>query len=409
MLRSKFRYCLAIFFCSIVSLSLFLVPSALVANAMSDSWYPPTCEANFGDSTTATLSSKSTVISYNEGTARLTTTYKFTASAPTTLSCSLPIYCRQFEAASCDASLTLNGTLATPTYGYSFDSPFAHGSESYSDILALREKSSTIDPTLAVHEFTVSATEDATFSFSLQPEDRMIYELFRHKYTAATRLYEVNVSPNSPCIFIVFGNKPTVDASELCSITYSQKTLDEYIAESNEFMTEMANGVDCTEIVTHWVTNFLSSDSLVSEDLFLDECSRFSYAFWDYSFELPTGESTIVVEQPMAVGLNSLYDPRVYVGKIFSPAQSAPLSFSVATEQYVVDSTLTLNNNSYSGNAVEAVTIAFCAVNDPALVNSPTVAWEPWRIAVLSFGCVLGAVGIVWLVIVLVKMKKSHK
>ena len=174
-------------------------------------------------------------------------------------------------------------------------------------------------------------------------------------------------------------------------------------------MTEMANGVDCTEIVTHWVTNFLSSDSKVSEDRLLDDCTSLSYAFLDFSLELPMGESTIVVEQPMAVGLNSHYDPRVYVGKIFSPAQSAPLSFSVATEQYVVDSTLSLNNNSYSGNAVETVTIAFCAVKDPALVNPPTVAWEPWRIAVLCVACVLGLASIIWLIVGLVTWKKSSK
>lgn len=409
MLRSRLRYCLALLFCALVSVSLLFVPSASVANAMTNEWYPPTCEANFKESTTATLLSKSTVITYNDGAARLSTTYKFSASAPTNLSCSLPIFCRQFEVATCDASLSLNGILATPTYGYSFDSPFFSDTESYSDILTLREKLSDVDPSLSVHEFMVSATDEATFSFSLQPEDRIIYELFRHKYTAATRLYEVNVSPNSPCYFIVFGNKPTVDASELCSITYSQKSIDEYVTAANEFMTQMTNGVDCTEIITHWVINFLSSNSKVSEDRLLDDCAKLSYAFWDYSLELPSGESTIVIEQPLSLGLNSHYDPKVYVGKIFSPAQSAPLSFSVATEQFVVDCTLSLNNKAYNGDAVEAVTIAFCAVKDPTLVNSPTVAWEPWRIAVLSVSCVLGVAAIVWLIILFVKTKKPPK
>ena len=81
MVRSRFRYWLALLLCAIVSLSFFLVPSALVANAMSDEWYAPTCEANFGESATATLSSKTTVVTYNEGSARLSTTYKFSASA----------------------------------------------------------------------------------------------------------------------------------------------------------------------------------------------------------------------------------------------------------------------------------------------------------------------------------------
>ena len=74
-------------------------------------------------------------------------------------------------------------------------------------------------------------------------------------------------------------------------------------------------------------------------------------------------------QQPMSVGLNSQFDPKVYVGKIYSPAQSAPLSFSVVTEQYVVDSTLELKNNAYGGDAAETITIAFCEVQKPDLVN----------------------------------------
>ena len=107
--------------------------------------------------------------------------------------------------------------------------------------------------------------------------------------------------------------------------------------------------------------------------------------------------------------MNSLYEPRVYVGKIFSPAQTAPLSFSVDTEQYVVDSTLALNNNSYSGDAVEAVTIAFCAVESPNLVNPPSVAWEPWRIAVVSVCGVVGVAAVIILVITTVQYIKSRK
>lgn len=411
MLRSRYRYCLAILFCAIVTLSLFLVPSALVANAMSDVWYAPTCEASFGESSTATLSSKTTVVSYNEGSARLSTTYKFSASAQTTLSCSLPVFCHLYDVASCGATLSLNGSTATPTYGYSWGSIFGSATDSYSDILALREKVSDIDSAITVHQFLVSATEESEFSFSLQETDHMIYEFGRHKYTSATRLYEVTVSPNAnnPCYFIVFGNKPTVTASDLCSITYNELTLAEYLAESIGFVTELANGVDATNLVTHWVNAFLSSDVKVRQDTLFDDCSRQSYAFLDYSLELPSGESTIVIEQPMAVGLNSQFDPRVYVGKIYSPAQSAPLSFSVVTEQYVVDSTLTLKNNSYNGDAVEAVTIAFCAVKAPNPVNGSTWHFPPWLIAVeVILGVIF--VGLVTLMIVsLIKWKKASK
>ena len=409
MMRSKVRFCLAILLCSMIALSLFLVPSALTANAMSDVWYAPTCEANFGESTTATLSSKTTVVSYNEGSARLSTTYKFSASAPTTLFCSLPVYCPLYDVASCGASLSLNGTSATPTYGYSWGSLMGSATDSYSDILALREKLSDIDSTVIVHQFMVSATDETEFSFSLQADDYMIYELGRHKYTFDTRCYEVYVSPNRPCYFIVFGNKPTVTASELCSITYNELTLDEYLAESIGFVTELANGVDATNLVSHWLNAFLASDVKVREDSLFNDCSRHSYAYLDYSLELPSGESTIVIEQPMTVGLNSQFDPRVYVGKIYAPAQSAPLSFSVVTEQYVIDSTLALNNNSYNGDAVEAFTIAFCAVKEPALVNYPTEAWEPWRIALLSVGCVIGLGGIIFFIVNLVLWKKSSK
>ena len=408
MLRSRVRYCLAILFCAIFTLSLFLVPSSLVANAMSDEWYPPTCEANFGDSA-ATLSSKTTVVYYNEGSARLSTTYTFSASTPTTLSCSLPVYCPLYDVAGCGVTLSLNSTTATPTYGYSWSSVFGSITDSYSDILGLREKLSDIDPTVTVHQFMVSATEEAEFSFSLQKDDRMIYELGRYSYTGSTRLYEVKVSPNFPCYFIVFGSKPNVTASELCSVTYNELTFNEYLAETISLVTLLSNGNDATNLVNHWVNAFLSSDIKVREDSLYNDCSRQSYAFLDYSLELPTGESTIVIEQPMTVGLNSQFDPRVYVGKIYAPAQSAPLSFSVVTEQYVVDSTLALNNNSYNGDAVEAFTIAFCAVKEPALVNYPTEAWEPWRIALLSVGCVIGLGGIIFFIVNLVLWKKSSK
>ena len=409
MVRSRFRYWLALLLCAIVSLSFFLVPSALVANAMSDEWYAPTCEANFGELSTATLTSKATVVSYSDGSARLSTTYKFTASAPTTLSCTLPVYCRLYDVPNCGASLSLNGTAVTPTYGYGWDSPFFNSSESYSEVMALREKISDCDATVSVHHFVVSATEESEFSFSLQEDDRMLFDFGRHKYTAATRLYEVTASSNFPCIFVVFGSKPTITADDGCSITYRELTLDEYRAEAVEFMSALANGVDCANVVTHWLSEFLSSDIKVRNDSLFDDCSMFSYAFIDYALELPSGESTIVIEQPMAVGLNSQFDPRVYVGKIYAPAQSAPLSFSVVTEQFVVDSTLTLKDNTYNGDAVEAVTIAFCAVKAPNPVNGSTTHFPPWLIAVEVILGVI-AVGLIALSIFsFVKWKKASK
>lgn len=158
---------------------------------MSDEPYPPTCELSFANTANAPLLSKSSVVNYNDGTARLSTTYKFSASEPTTLVCSLPVYCQLFDAANCGASLFLNGTKATPAYRYAFRSPFFSNTDSYSDIIALRESQADLDRSIAVHKFVASATNETTFSFSLQPKDHILYTFNRHKYTAANRLYEV--------------------------------------------------------------------------------------------------------------------------------------------------------------------------------------------------------------------------
>lgn len=210
-----------------------------------------------------------------------------------------------------------------------------------------------------------------------------------------------------PGSFLVFGNKPTLETTELCNVDYTELTLEEYITEAVEFLTEMTNGYDCTDIVTHRLNEFLSSNNTLSDDLFLDSVSMFTYGFLDYTLSLPVGESTVVVEQPMTVGLNSQFNPKVYVGKIYSPAQTAPLSFFVTTEQFVVDSTLTLKNNAYSGDAAESITIVFCEVQNPDLVNGAApVRWEPWRIAVVSVCGVIGLASIVAFLVFVVPWKK---
>lgn len=412
MSRTKIRYKFVSFLLCLMVLLILFIPSAITANAMSDEWYPPTCECNFGEST-ATLTLKATEVSYGSGKASLKTTYQFSASAPTELTCTLPVYCRQFEVSSYEATLKLNGVVATPSYGYGSKSTFGADYETYADILSLRESVSELDKTIKVHQFIVSATEDTSFSFSLQESDHIMYQFGRHSYTTDTRLFKVNVTASYPGSFLVFGNKPTLETTELCKVEYKELTMDEYIAEMVEFLTEMTNGIDCTDIATHRVSEFLASSNMQSDDLFLDSCSMFTYGFLDYTLPLPVGESTIVVEQPMAVGLNSLFNPRVYVGKIYAPAQTAPYSFSVNTEQYVVDSTLTLKNNAYSGDAAESITIAFCEVQKPDQVNGATpVEWEPWRIALLCVGCVIGLAGIVVFMVFVVpwnKLKKGNK
>lgn len=407
MIHNKMRRGIVLFLCAFAALSIILFHSTIAANAMSDEWYPPTCECNFSESV-ATLTSKSTEVTYNNGEASLKTTYIFSASAPTELNCTLPVYCRQFELSTYEATLKLNGATVTPSFGYGSKSAFFTDCEKYADVLSLRETLSELDSTIKVHQFIVTTTaEDTSFSFSLQENDHIMYKFGRHSYSVEPSLFKVNVTPNYPGSFIIFGNKPTLDTTELCKVEYKEMTLDEYIAEAVEFLTEMTNGCDCTDIVMHRLNEFLSSNNRISDDLFLDSVSQFTYGFLDYTLPLPVGESTIVVEQPMAVGLNSQFNPRVYVGKIYAPAQTAPYSFSVNTEQYVVDSTLKLKNNAYSGDATETITIAFCEVQKPDLVNGAApVEWEPWRIALLCVAGVIGLAGIVVFLVFIVPWNK---
>lgn len=407
MIRSRIRNCILFIF-AFVALTL-VVPSGEIANAMSDEWYPPTCECSFSESA-ATLTSKSTEVSYNSGKASLKTTYILSASIPTELSCTLPVYCRQFELSDNEATLKLNGVTATPTYGYGSKSTFFTGCESYADVLSLRETLSELDTTIKVHQFIVTSTAETTFSFSLLETDHIMYKFGRHSYSVEPSLFNVTVTPNYPGSFLVFGSKPTLETTELCNVEYKEMNLEKYITESVEFLTEMTNGYDCTDIVTHRLNEFLASNSRISDDLFLDSVSLFTYGFLDYSLTLPVGESTIIVEQPMAVGLNSLYSPRVYVGKIYAPAQTAPYSLSISTEQYVVDSTVKLKNNAYSGDATESITIAFCEVQKPDLVNGAApVEWEPWRIALLCVAGVIGLAGIVVFLVFIVPWKKIKR
>ena len=409
MIRIKKHLIVLLLLSILATLSVLSMSPTFVANAMSDDWYPPTCECSFGESA-ATLTSKTSVVNYNGGKASLSTTYKFSASAPTELRCTLPVYCRQFELSTHEATLKFNGGTITPSYGYGSKSTFFTACETYTDILSLRETLSELDTTIKVHQFIVSSTEDTSFSFSLQETDHIMHSFGRHSYSSNTRLFEVNITPNSPGSFQVFGNKPTLDTTEFCKVDYTELTLNKYISESVEFLTEMTNGYDCTDIVTHRLNEFLSSNNRISDDLFLDSVSLSTYGFLDYTLSLPMGESTIVVEQPMAVGLNSLFTPRVYVGKIYAPAQTAPLSFSVTTEQFVVDSTLTLKNNAYSGDASESITIAFCEVQNPDLVNDAApVKWEPWRIAVVSVCGVIGLASIVAFLVFVVPWKKVKR
>lgn len=408
MIRIKISNFLVFFILTCVALSFCIFSSPMMVNAMSDVWYAPTCEANFEESSAATLLSKTTIVSYNSGNASLKTCYKYSTYNPTSLACSLPVYCQQFDVSSYKASLTLNGSNVTPSYGYSSKSVFLGNSESYADILALREQLSEIDPNILIHEFAVSASEEASFSFSLQKTDHIIYTFYRYSSTTNPQTYDVTVSPSHPISFVVFGNKPIINASELCSVNYTEKSLDTYVAEMASIMEEMTNGVDCTELVTHRVNEFLSSNNSLSFDNFLNSCYLRSYAFLDYSLLLPSGESTIIIEQPMAVGLNSLFNPKVYVGKIYAPEQTAPFSFSIETEQYVVDSTLSLNNNCYAGLAKESITIAFCEVKNPTPINgSNSVQWAPWRITVVSVCGVIGIAAFVVLIVSLVQLKKT--
>ena len=58
-----------------------------------------------------------------------------------------------------------------------------------------------------VHRFIVSATEDTSFSFSLQEKDHIMHSFGRHSYSSNTRLFEVNITPNFPGSFLSNGKK----------------------------------------------------------------------------------------------------------------------------------------------------------------------------------------------------------
>lgn len=206
MIRIKKHLIVLLLLSILATLSVLSMSTTFVANAMSDDWYPPTCECSFGESS-ATLASKSTAINYGNGTASLTTTYIFSASTPTELTCTLPVFCRQFELSTYEASLRLNGSIVTPGYGYGSLAARFFGCETYSDVLSLRETLSELDSSIMVHRFIVSATEDTSFSFSLQEKDHIMHSFGRHSYSSNTRLFEVNITPNFPGSFLSNGKK----------------------------------------------------------------------------------------------------------------------------------------------------------------------------------------------------------
>lgn len=146
----------------------------------------------------------------------------------------------------------------------------------------------------------------------------------------------------------------------------------------------------------------------MNEDLYSD-CYSNGYAFFDYVLDLPSGESTIVVTQPLKLGTNSLYKPTIYVGQILSPAQMDSLSFSATTDQFLIDCTVPLNNNSYSGKAVESFKLAFCAEKTPnPVADNVKRVYPPWLIAVEIILCVFIIASLIFLVVSFIINKKSY-
>lgn len=409
MLHSKKRNCIILLLCSLFVVFSLFPHSPLVANAMSYSWYPPTCELSISDVPGVTVTSKSTTVEYSAERKRLVSTYRLTNDGePSMVTCILPYFTQYSEVKQADAVLSLNDTPVTAVYGFSSLHSTLFGVESYSDIMdSFYDEEYPLDFKAECHEFVITTKVNSSFSFSLDESDHLLYDFNRHTYTAASRQFDVTVYPSVPAHFIVFGEKPTVSAEPECSVEYEKRTVKDLYHQWLEFSKLDAPNSDSAPILYARLSEFLASSYMLTESELLNSCFGNGYAFLIYYVTLPTGTSTISVSQPMTFGINSQLKPTVYVGKILAPAQSAPLSFSVTTNQFVVDSTLALNNNSYSGDAVEAVTIAFCTVKAPTLVNSPTVAWEPWRIAVVSLCGVLGIAAIVFLIVALIKWKRA--
>lgn len=410
MLRSKLRYCFVILicFCAILLASTALAP--LTANAMTQDWYSPTCEMVF-DSSNAVITSKSTEIKYGNGKATLVSTYQLHADSATTLDCTLPLYGRLCEFPSNEVKITYQGEIIEDGlwFDYSSRNTSFFEAESLEDIMSFRADTVAFDPGIVIHEYTITASENTSFSFNLNESNRMLYVFGSHSYNALKRLYTVNINARQGAHLLIFGDALDLESSDAYSVDASETTLGEYADYILEtYVNEMSDGRDCTELLRYRFGEFMAAEYGVMEEFTLwDSCFRVGYAYQHLTLEVAAGDSTLSVSQPMNIGYNYAFTPLVYVVKILSPRSTAPLSFKVTTEEYVLESTIALTNNAYSGESAESITIALCSVQKPTPKDAPTNKLQPWQIAVCAVCGVVGVAAIAAMVVCIVKWKKS--
>ena len=130
--------------------------------------------------------------------------------------------------------------------------------------------------------------------------------------------------------------------------------------------------------------------------------------YLDYSVELPAGNSTITISQPVRLGFNTIFEPAVRVARILSPTVSSPTEFTIDSDYYIVYCDLPLSNTSYSGNNVEDISISLCSVKNPKASNTGQPL-STTQIVILSIGCPILGVLLIIIIVNSVRYIKQKK
>lgn len=402
-----------IFFMFLLLVSSFILQPIIHASAMTDEWVPPAFQAEVKDTATVHLLSQKSILSYRNDSAVLTTTYTVSNSGESTLhSWTLPFFSYYLSDNDHGITCSVNDAIVTPSHGYSKRHTYTYDIDSYDKVMDSRVGSPSLNLDMDCFDYTVTASEDTVFAFELAPDSRILYTFGRHTYYSEKRRFEMKLATmGERTHFTVFGSAPTLELTDACIVESRELSLGEYIDEYAEAMSNVNVEYDYKELAMIKIGEFLSSDYLYTDHDLYNACFSASYIYLDYSAELPTGNSTITISQPVRLGFNTLFKPTVRVAKILSPTISAPTEFSIDSDFYIVYSDLTLSNNSYSGNNVEDISVSLCSVKNPKTAD----AGQPLsttQIVILSIGCpILGVLMIIFIVNLVryIKQKKGLK
>lgn len=380
------------------------------ASAMTDEWVPPAFQAEIKETATVHLLSQKSTLSYHNDSAVLSTTYTVSNSGDATMySWTLPFFNYYFSENDHGITCTVDDATIAPSHGYSKRHTFHYDIDTYDKVMDSRISTPSLNLDMDCFDYTVTASEDTVFAVELNPDSRILYTFGRHTYYSENRRFEVKLATmGERAHFTVFGSAPKLELTDACTIESNELSLGEYIDELAEAISNVNVEYDYKELATIKIGEFLTSDYLYTDHDFYNVCFSASYIFLDYSAELPTGNSTITISQPVRLGFNNLFKPTVRVAKILSPTISAPTEFSIDSDFYVVYSDLALSNNSYSGNSVEDISVSLCSVKSPKTAD----AGQPLsttQIIILSVGCVVIAISLIIFVVNLVGLIKQKK